>query len=231
MKNYISTITTFFKNLNDTSLTGLNEEEKPYYKHWEKIAKHFETGAKLEKWMKSKSFNLGLVNDSYKDTVHFITRTIYKNNCGFCGLSWASAKIIDTFYEYRKEAGCEVSPVNFRNLPPEPILFTGWVSPTGDFYSCSYTGHKHLAENIMNDLYQVSPKERANHERLLEEKGYVKFVYDTFKREYNVYGGLGKELTSNQYKVLLDMIGHLSIKIEAKEGRNLQKYIVFNFAN
>lgn len=229
MEKYLRTFAGFMKYLNDTSLTNLREEEKAHYEYWESIAKYFQTQQSFDKYHRSKKFNLKLINDSFQETVLFITRTIYKHDCGFCGLSWATSSIIDTFYEFRKEAGCEVSPVNFKNLPPTPSLFTGWVCPMGNFYPCSFTGHKSLAENIMNDLFSVSPKERVNHERLLEEKGYVKFAYDVHKEEYNIYSGIGKELTSGQYRVLLDMIAHLDINLSLKSGKRLKQYIVANY--
>ncbi len=89
----------------------------------------------------------------------------------------------------------------FKNMPNFKL---GWISPDGDTYSCSYTGHAKCAEKLAKQFF---PHARFP-ERALERAGWIKVIdsWDGTERQHRqyVFALLG-HITRRQADVLFDI--------------------------
>lgn len=72
----------------------------------------------------------------------------------------------------------------------------GWLSPSGEFFGCSHTGHQNLA----NYFFKSSEKE-------LEEKGYIKISTEPMGCDLQAY--FSKDFISENQKIWLEKNGFI----------------------
>lgn len=73
----------------------------------------------------------------------------------------------------------------------------GFISPSGEYYSCQFEGHHHLAYEICFGQFETN-----NPERCLEEHGWCKIYRPLGSRQYDIYLANNYILTEAQFKVL-----------------------------
>ena len=94
-----------------------------------------------------------------------------------------------TFVEIRN--GDDIDDVlTFEERFPDIVPYKyGFISPSGDAYSCGYQGHSSLAEALVEKVYNEDVR---NPERFLEDRGWIK-ILSSFGDDDKLMIGYGRE--------------------------------------